>query len=57
MVRRNYLCLISSAGDTYEELYNTFEVIICLIISAIKKDYKILKIERSEFLNEPNYNI
>lgn len=49
-MRRDYIVYINSSGETYEELYNTFEIIIILTISCLKKSFYIEKIERCDFV-------
>ena len=52
MVRREYKIIYfdSSRGETIEELYNTIEIIIMLIVFKFMKGFKVYKICEVDFL-------
>lgn len=52
MKKRNYIITFFSEGNMYTDLYNTFELIVTLIIANFKKDYEIISIERGEFFDD-----
>lgn len=49
MKKNNYIVYYQSNGETIEELYNTFEIIIIFIIAKIKKDFEIIELKRCDF--------
>jgi hypothetical protein len=49
MKKREYIVLLKNNGEFLEEIYNTKEVIISIILSKFNKNYDIICLRRGYF--------
>ena len=57
MKNREYIVLVNNNGEFEQELFNTWELIISIILSKFNNNYDILKVKRGYMYEEKNLDV